>query len=754
MKAGLSLTTCNTPISGGALPPPTIAVTFGALTQAGAGGLAKPAAATSIANAGGTNLVLSGQSVVPDTGGGPASGTVVFDDGTEWIVTAAADEYSVASASEMNAAISDTGSAGGKTVRVRAAGFAGPDASIRFANGLSFSSPLTVAGEPGAVVSGGVWFQNCSNVVIETLGFTRTSGSTVAMLRLENACSNIIIQDCVFQGGTIDHLADYEITPPQTATAVQIDGINGGSDITIRRSRFNDFWRGISGLVTGQIAIEDNEFTGSWLDPIELSFSGGGLTSQKSIRRNIMTGAAGIPANYPVTGAGDNSDPHTDFISFTNVPGTGQRILENVAIVQNVMFQRRGDRGRGCQGITTFRTGSDYMVLKDPLIAGNVMHFKDASHGITIPDIDGGVIVNNTSTQDPADGGSVFSSPIAIGGSSKAGNVLVQGNIADAFALGEGSGSGTIIDNNNVTLGRKGAVLAYATVFDSSDFTPDDFSDVLAQLAMRANGPADIDASGAPSLYDAGAIGSGYAAFGDPRSPAGWSTDGAYEVNSAPAPSLPTPALVTFDGTDDYLTRGGGLTGAADGQFVAGYFKGSTLTGGSEIFSDGPARTRIRYNTSRFAFNFRDPAGATVAAVSSNSTGLEDGVVREFWFTYDAALGVASLSIDGGANDAAAWSTMNTGIIDCTQSNWALGALASGTQKWDGSIERFALWLPPSLAGFDVESASDRSAMADHTNNSVNSVSAIVDFFGAAADWNAGTNFGSGGGFTMNGSVV
>lgn len=85
-------------------PSVTVPVSFGALTLAGAGGVAKPAGATAISDAGGTNLVLSSGFAVPDTGGTVTSGTVVWDDGTEWTVTATANDYSCRSLAELNSA--------------------------------------------------------------------------------------------------------------------------------------------------------------------------------------------------------------------------------------------------------------------------------------------------------------------------------------------------------------------------------------------------------------------------------------------------------------------------------------------------------------------------------------------------------------------------------------------------------------------------------------------------------------------------
>lgn len=136
--------------AGAAEAADVVLVTFGALTLAGAGGIAKPAGATTISDAGGTNLVLSTGYAVPDTGGTVTSGTVTWDDGTTWTVTAEADSYSV-SDGELAAVIA-LGSAtiDGKTIKGRPGADIGGTSTgdtVTISNANTYSTGLTITSE-------------------------------------------------------------------------------------------------------------------------------------------------------------------------------------------------------------------------------------------------------------------------------------------------------------------------------------------------------------------------------------------------------------------------------------------------------------------------------------------------------------------------------------------------------------------------------------------------------------------------------
>ena len=81
---------------------------FGADTFANAGGFPAPAGATSITNAGGTNLILSSGSVVPATDG-VASGTITFNTGVSVTIIAVPNARSVASHTGLRTAMQATG---------------------------------------------------------------------------------------------------------------------------------------------------------------------------------------------------------------------------------------------------------------------------------------------------------------------------------------------------------------------------------------------------------------------------------------------------------------------------------------------------------------------------------------------------------------------------------------------------------------------------------------------------------------------
>jgi len=92
---------------------------YGALTRAGAGGIALPPGASSISNAGGTNLTVAGGYVVA-AGNGVSAGTVTFNNSATWDVTTTANAYSARTGGEIDTVIGlGTGTVSGKTILIR-----------------------------------------------------------------------------------------------------------------------------------------------------------------------------------------------------------------------------------------------------------------------------------------------------------------------------------------------------------------------------------------------------------------------------------------------------------------------------------------------------------------------------------------------------------------------------------------------------------------------------------------------------------
>ena len=100
-----------------------VAVAFGALTLAGAGGVDAPAGASAISGGTATGYTLSGGVVSPTSNGSATSGTMTFTgSAVTWTITAEANTYSVKpdnSLSEFGAALTAAGNSSGITIKVR-----------------------------------------------------------------------------------------------------------------------------------------------------------------------------------------------------------------------------------------------------------------------------------------------------------------------------------------------------------------------------------------------------------------------------------------------------------------------------------------------------------------------------------------------------------------------------------------------------------------------------------------------------------
>ncbi len=222
---------------------------------------------------------------------------------------------------------------------------------------------------------------------------------------------------------------------------------------------------------------------------------------------------------------------------------------------------------------------------------------------------------------------------------------------------------------------------------------------------------------------------------------------------SRPAAGLSLPAVtpVTLDGTNDYQLRGADLTGAADNARASGLakFRSSSATNQCLVVGASPGNVLV-YLTAAGAINvrMRTAASANIYNVTS-STGLADDFDHTLLWSVDGVAGTGQLYIDG-ASDEATVTAETTGTIDMTMPDWGIGALATGTWKWNGLLSRVTMWQGVSLdfSNAGVRADAENPAKATSLGNN------IIDMYGPAENWNAGTNQGTGGDFTMNGEVT
>jgi hypothetical protein len=222
---------------------------------------------------------------------------------------------------------------------------------------------------------------------------------------------------------------------------------------------------------------------------------------------------------------------------------------------------------------------------------------------------------------------------------------------------------------------------------------------------------------------------------------------------------------VDFDGTNDYLTRGAGLTGAADSKLWTGslwinsdadglfymLIAASTTVGGSTL--------RIfvyKGTTNRLIVSGRNPAGTTIVDIQSAANSIEaaDGWVHAMWSCDLADTAKRHVYINDADQTAIATYTNDT--IDFTWADWSIGALPNGTDKLNGQLADVLMW--PGVY-VDLSVATNRRLFISAAGKPVEQTAATT-VLGTPAIWLSGptvdwhTNKGGGGGFTENGALT
>lgn len=145
-----------------------------------------------------------------------------------------------------------------------------------------------------------------------------------------------------------------------------------------------------------------------------------------------------------------------------------------------------------------------------------------------------------------------------------------------------------------------------------------------------------------------------------------------------------------FDGTNDFMARGAGLTGAADSK--SGIFslwirtdaRDGTLRGIFNLVTTLGGGTG-RFNVIHLAANtFRlfgaNAAGSTILQLTSNTAYAADATWRHFLLSWDLAAAAGHLYVND-ADDLAAGSTLTNDTIDYTVADSGVGALPDASAK-------------------------------------------------------------------------
>jgi hypothetical protein len=217
----------------------------------------------------------------------------------------------------------------------------------------------------------------------------------------------------------------------------------------------------------------------------------------------------------------------------------------------------------------------------------------------------------------------------------------------------------------------------------------------------------------------------------------------------------------SFDGTNDYMTRGADLTGNADGK------KGTIscwvrLNGGDgttmSVFDNDGTFFFTRESSNKF--KVQGELGTVKISMLSNTSYTAGAAWRHVLAAWDVSASTALMYIND-VDDRAAAPTVNNADIDYTRTNHGIGARSAGTQKLNADL--FDFWMSLTTC-IDISQAANRRLFIDSSGKPVNlgatganpGVTPICfhHLGKGEAPANFATNRGSGGDFSITGTLT
>lgn len=151
-----------------------------------------------------------------------------------------------------------------------------------------------------------------------------------------------------------------------------------------------------------------------------------------------------------------------------------------------------------------------------------------------------------------------------------------------------------------------------------------------------------------------------------------------------------------FDGSTDYITRGAGLTNAADsgifsfvtwiridgGNGALGriYVGSSTLAGAADRF------VFSKTATNRFNFTGTNAAGTAILNISSAGQYTAGATWRCVMACFDLSDAAKRFVFVGDTDDTGTVTTYTNDVLDLTLADWSIGAAPDGTNKLTASL--------------------------------------------------------------------
>jgi hypothetical protein len=221
---------------------------------------------------------------------------------------------------------------------------------------------------------------------------------------------------------------------------------------------------------------------------------------------------------------------------------------------------------------------------------------------------------------------------------------------------------------------------------------------------------------------------------------------------------------VLFDGTNDYMARGANLTGSADGKVGTTSFwiryNGSS-DGARQIILFGSVASggswRFERNTSnKYEIRIHDvPVSAFAIDKASTSDWNEADGWHHVLCSWDMAVGFQLYVND--ASDAAAGGTFTNTDLNQVGSDWWIGTDNTTTPRGDFDIAD--LWHARTRIDLSVEanrrkfrSAAGKPVNLGSDGSTPTGSAPLIYQSGSVAAWH--TNKGSGGGFTLTGTLT
>lgn len=219
-------------------------------------------------------------------------------------------------------------------------------------------------------------------------------------------------------------------------------------------------------------------------------------------------------------------------------------------------------------------------------------------------------------------------------------------------------------------------------------------------------------------------------------------------------PGVPaySATAATFDGANDFMHRGAGLTGASDGKVgsLSFWFKSSASSAGIFSGTNYGEHLDVVLSGGGIEVDGYDSGGTLQLRILSTGTSYNDNAWHHCAISWDLTGATGNVYVDGVSDKT--WPTGNNVNLDLTAADWLFGGRANESLLYTGCATEFMMWfqyIDWSVAS-NLEKVYQAGAPVNpgSTGTLVNGSQPIVYF----RAW-SGVNAGSGGNFTLTGSL-